>query len=100
MQNSNQSKMFRAIRRWQLSGLSQKAWCEKNELAYSSFHYWYKQYRSQLPDSGPDTPEGFVQLVTEDNIGGGSWCTLTFANGSTLNFHQPVGPEVLKALIH
>ena len=101
MQNGTEQKMFKGIRRWQQSGLSQKAWCEKNKIPYSTFHYWYKRFRTKKePAAIKGTAESFVQLVTKDIVADGSWCTLSFANWSTLNFHQPVSAEVLKSLIH
>ena len=40
--------MFKSISGWRQSGLTQKAWCAKNDITYSSFHYWYGRYRSEV----------------------------------------------------
>ena len=85
-----QQQMFKSITRWQQSGLSQKAWCEKNDIAYATFHYWYKRFRTaEVPAAIQDTDNGFVQLL----VGGTStagWCELVLADGKKLVFHQPV----------
>jgi hypothetical protein len=37
--------MFPKISEWKKSGLNQKAFCRQHKIVYSSFHYWYKQFR-------------------------------------------------------
>lgn len=91
--------MFKRISRWQQSGLSQKAWCEKNNIAYATFHYWYKRYRSNEASVDHGTGEGFVQLMVDDTNQAGCWCELTLPGGKKLVFHQPVGVELLKHLL-
>jgi len=99
MQKSIQQKMFKAVRHWQQSGLTKKAWCAKNKIAYATFHYWYKRYRDQAVVSEQSTSEGFVQLMVNDTTAGGCWCELVWANGPRLIFQQPVSAEFLKGLI-
>jgi hypothetical protein len=100
MQNSIKEKMFKGICRWQHSGLTQKAWCDKNKIAYGTFHYWYKRYRtSEKRVVGQDATEGFVQLMVDDTPKVGCWCELVFPNGRKLAFHQPVGADFLRSLI-
>lgn len=98
MQNSIQQKMFEGIRRWQQSGLKQKAWCEQNGVPYSSFHYWYKRYRNGEPVADKNSSEGFVQLMVNTNRSG-IWCELELAGAKKLVFHQSVSAEFLRALI-
>ncbi|CAN5393109.1 hypothetical protein BH11BAC5_BH11BAC5_47470 [soil metagenome] len=40
------------IDQWQQSGLSQKAFCAANGIAYHVFHYWYGVYRADKNTSG------------------------------------------------
>jgi hypothetical protein len=49
MQYDKQTRkdMYRTIASWKQSGLSQKAYCEQNNIRYYVFHYWYKRYRNQ-----------------------------------------------------
>ena len=99
MKNSVQQKMFKGIRRWQQSGLTQKAWCRKNNIAYATFHYWYKRYRLGDVPTDNRTPEGFVQLMVDDSNPAGCWCELALPGGRKLVFHQPVSVEFLKRLL-
>lgn len=96
-----QQKMFTAIRRWQQSGLSRKTWCENNKIAYATFHYWYKRFRTaELTDNKNIRANSFVQLVVDDQHAGICYCELAFADGKKLLFHQPVTAEFLKALLN
>ena len=49
MVRSTQQRMFTLIRLWQGSGLSQKDFCEKKDIVYATFHYWYKKFRDASP---------------------------------------------------
>ncbi len=91
--------MFECISSWQQSGLSQKAWCEGNNIAYSSFHYWYRRYRIRQAASSPDGKEGFVQLMVQDNVSTAPWCEFVFGNGKKILFHQPVSTVFIKSLL-
>lgn len=91
--------MFDAIIRWQQSGLSQKAWCEQNNVAYSSFHYWYRRYRNQHPDNKVDAEDSFVQLKVQDRPTGTPWCELLLGNGHKLYFHQPVTAAFIRTIL-
>jgi hypothetical protein len=100
MQNSIQQKMFKGISRWQQSGLTQKAWCDKNKITYATFHYWYRRYRtSEKPVLDQHSSEGFVQLRVDGNSSGNCWCELELTNGRKLAFHQAVSADFLRSLI-
>ena len=100
MQDSIRRKMFKGISRWQRSGLTQKAWCEKNSIAYATFHYWYKRYRTSEEQAvSPKSPEGFVQLMVDDPVSAGCCCELVLPNGRKVIFHQPVSAGFLRLLI-
>lgn len=92
--------MFEGVRLWQQSGLTQKAWCEQNNVGYGTFHYWYKQYREEgLAASGDQKPEGgFVRLMVDAPLGP-AWCELVWSDGKKVVFHQPVSPEFIRTLI-
>ena len=93
--------MFKGISRWQQSGLTQKAWCAKNNVAYGTFHYWYKRYRSQDWDDSAhlDDTGGFVQLLVDALPASASGCELLLPDGKRLVFQQPVSAEFLRTLI-
>jgi hypothetical protein len=100
MRKSVQQRMFKAIGRWRHSGLNQKAWCEKNDIAYSSFHYWYKRYRSEVRPQNGEEPDGrFVPLVVEPSPATGAWCDVSLPDGKKLAFHHPVDAGFLRSLI-
>jgi hypothetical protein len=92
--------MFQGISRWQQSGLTQKAWCEKNNVAYATFHYWYKKYRSEEQEPSIECSDGggFVQLMV-DSPSASAWCELLLGEGKKLVFHQAVSVEFMRALI-
>jgi hypothetical protein len=100
MRKSVQQRMFKAISRWRQSGLNQKAWCEKNNLAYSSFHYWYRRYRNEVEPQSGEEPDGqFVPLQVEPSPAIGNWCEVLLPEGKKLAFHHPVSAEFLRSLI-
>ena len=99
MSKCNHQKMFEMISNWQQSGLSQKAWCEQANIAYSSFHYWYRRYRMTQAASCEDAPEGFVQVLVQDKAFNTPWCELVFDNGNRLFLHQPVSAVFIKSLL-
>lgn len=96
MSKNNQQQMFEAITRWQQSGLAQKTWCEQNNMAYSSFHYWYRRFRKQHPAEDLKTAVGFVQLVSPTYS---VWCEVSLPSGTKLCFHQPLPASFLKSLV-
>ena len=99
MQNSLQQKMFKRIVLWQQSNLKQKAWCEKNNMPYATFHYWYKRYRDQALVVQKKNSADFIQLTVNDPLPRSCWCELAFTNGKRLIFQQPVSAEFLRMLI-
>jgi hypothetical protein len=99
MQNSVQQKMFKRIMRWEQSGLNQKAWCEKNKMAYATFHYWYKRYRVRAMVVPQKVPNDFIKLSVNDSAIAGGWCELALTDGKRLVFQQPVSAEFLRMLI-
>jgi hypothetical protein len=99
MQSSLQQKMFRRIDRWKKSGLSKKLWCEKNEMAYATFQYWYKHYRQHLDLSAKDAGSDFIKVTVDDPAMGTPWCELLFANGKKLVLQQPVSADFLRLIL-
>lgn len=92
--------MFKAVSRWPQSGLTQKAWCEKNDFSYSKFHYWYRRYRrEEEAEAGSLGDDRFVPLMVEPTPTTGAWCEVVLAEGKKLAFHQPVSVDFLRALI-
>src|SRR6516225_6274217 len=99
MSKTNQQQMFDGILHWQQSGLSQKAWCEQNDMPYSSFHYWYRRFRNQQPDIKQGKANGFVQVLVQDRSPGAPWCEVVLGDGNRIFFHQPVPVELIRSLL-
>jgi len=91
--------MFDKIRQWQRSGLPQKAWCSKNNMAYSSFHYWYGRFRNLEPVKQVNDKEGFVQLLAHSPMVDVSWCEVFLGKGQRISFHQPVTADFIRNLL-
>lgn len=88
--------MFDAIARWQQSGISQKTWCTQNNVAYSSFHYWYRRFRTQHASEERKPTEGFVKLVSSCYT---PWCEVSLPCGTKLCFQEPLPASFLKSLL-
>lgn len=96
MQSSElQQQMFNHIEQWQNSGLSQKTFCQQINLAYNSFHYWYRRYR--LKEGRPAS--AFIKLGVSP-VAASSHMELIMPDGKRLVFHQPVSADYLKVLIN
>src|SRR3954467_7720131 len=93
-----QEDMLKMIASWKQSGLSQKAYCEQNNIRYYVFHYWYKRYRDQqgAVDNGT-----FVPLNVKPSTFplANSAIEILLPDGKRILFHQPVCPDYLKAII-
>jgi hypothetical protein len=91
-----QKEMFERVVQWQQSGVSQKVWCEQNSMAYATFQYWYKRFRSAAQDQPADD---FVPLMIDASLSN-VWCEVIGVNGTKLVFHQPVSAEFLHSLLN
>ena len=90
--------MFTVIDLWKQSGLSQKAYCEQNNIRYYIFHYWYKRYRNEQ-DAVKDATFVPLNVNTPTFPVTNSAIEMLLPDGKRILFHQPVGPDYLKALI-
>jgi len=86
--------MFSKIRQWKSSGMSQKSFCRQHGIAYHSFHHYYKKIR----DADQNSSTGFIPLQVSDPDTS-IFALLSFSNGNTVQFHQAVSPDYLKALV-
>ena len=95
---NTQEQMFAIISSWKQSNLSQKAYCEQNQLRYHVFHYWYKRYRNQKSRS---TEPAFIPLNVKPSFSDTTCVNIevVLADGKRILFHQPVSSDFLKAVI-
>jgi hypothetical protein len=76
-EQSTEERLFSLIELWQKGNISQKSFCEQNNIAYHVFHYWYRRYRQQQPGGNVFT-ELSVSRSREASV------TLTGSNGIRL----------------
>ena len=93
-----QEDMFKMVGSWKQSGLSQKAYCEQNNIRYHVFHYWYKRYRDEQ-DAGEDV--AFIPLNVKPSTFPvpNSAIEILCPDGKRILFHHTVSSDFLKALI-
>jgi hypothetical protein len=105
-QKYSKGQMYRAIKKWEKSGLTQVKFCKQEQLSPKAFCYWLRKYRSENATSVPfANKEAFipVSLPGRGNMQApfppGGRIELFFPNGVRLNC--PAGIEIhqLKALI-
>ena len=99
--------MYRAIEKWQESGLTQVKFCKQERLSAKAFCYWLRKYRSEKAGTVPTTENNsaFIPVSLSDTSNTGpilqpvQRIELFFPNGVRLNC--PAGIEVnqLKTLI-
>jgi len=90
---------FAVIERYQESGLTQKAFCEIEGLALSTFQYWISKYK-EYQQSDSSLAEAFVELKPQSPLSSlGNAIILSYPNGVTLTVDKDVKPAFLKELI-
>jgi hypothetical protein len=70
MQNKKEyrAEKLQMITDWQQSGLTQRAFCATNNIAYHIFHYWYGVYRSDQNTTCSFLPVNIAPAVNDDQI--------------------------------
>ena len=90
--------MFTLIENWQQSGLSQKAFCDQQQLAAHQFYYWYKCYRIQNDVPDVQAVNGFIEIHSPEPSAQAA-IEILFSCGHRIFFNQPVAASFIKALI-
>jgi hypothetical protein len=90
-------KMKKIIEGWIESGISQREWCNKKKIGYSTFYYWYKRYREQVVVT-PKPQNSFVHLEVDGRGSSQVWGELIFPDGKKLVLHQQVDVDFIKRL--
>ena len=86
--------MFAKIRDWQVSGSTQKSFCEQHKLKQNTFYYWYKQFRNT-----ESSPEDEFIPVTFSQTSAPVFASVVFSSGGSVQLHQVVSPQYLKELL-
>ncbi len=98
---SRTERMYALVGRWQKSGLSKKAFSQKEGITYESFRYWVKKHskESSITREGYNTP-GFVPLQVKPSMDIiPSNIEITYPNGIKVNCPSTIGLGPLKMLI-
>jgi hypothetical protein len=82
MQNKKEhrTQMLQMITQWLQSGLSQRAFCTNNSIAYHVFHYWYGVYRADQNNTGSFLPVKITPATNHEQI------TIKGINGIQVKF--------------
>ena len=83
------------IENWKASGLSQKAWCQREQLPLSSLGYWRKRLRSEASDDAHETPRLIPVSLTQP----GSALTIRLGRQVTIQVGASVDRGLLGDLI-
>jgi hypothetical protein len=76
----HRTEKLQMISQWQQSGLTQKAFCATNNIAYHVFHYWYSVYRYDQNAAGGFLPVKINTPGIHESI------TITGHNGLQAHF--------------
>jgi|SRR5665213_3656150 len=70
MQNKTdqRTQLLGMITQWQESGLTQKAFCTTNNIAYHVFHYWYGVYRSKQKTTNSFVPVKIRSSIKDEPV--------------------------------
>ena len=91
-------EMLEMIDRWKQSGLSQKSFCQKEQIPYHKFYYWLRRSRHKKQDTKETANAGFVKLKIKEPVTFSS-IEVHLPHGTRLFFHAPVSAEYLKTLL-
>lgn len=82
MQNKKEDREqnLQMVTQWEQSGLSQKAFCASNNIAYHVFHYWYRVYRSNQKATSSFLPVNITPARNPEQI------TITGVSGIQIQF--------------
>lgn len=98
--SARQTEMFKTIKEYQKSDVSQNQFCEENNLSKSTFLYWLKKYRKEK-----SSPEGFIPLnISQPNSDGvprelGGDYRIELPNGIRIQLDGPEGLELIANII-
>lgn len=84
------------IEAWQLSGLSQVAYCREHQLNSKTFSNWLQAYRSQQVTSAAPT---LIPVEIKSKASPSGTLCLRWPQGHTLELPEEVSPQWLAELL-
>jgi hypothetical protein len=89
-----QTWMFEKIEQWKESGITQKQFCQEQEIALSNFFYWQKKYRKQL-QSAP----GFIPIAVHGHTKDSASIEIIYPNGVRIQLPSTMHPSAVGEFI-
>ena len=84
-----QVEMLSLIEQWQESGKTQQAFCQQNNLTYTTFYYWLKRYRRGVDESS------FLPI----EVSSGSYIEIRYPGGIILQLPAATSLSTVKQLL-
>ncbi|MGH7393563.1 MAG: IS66 family insertion sequence element accessory protein TnpA [Candidatus Rokuibacteriota bacterium] len=92
------------VKKYLNSGLTQKAFCQREDLVYATFQSWLRKYRTTQQPYHQASPRGtgFIPLRVQPAVTAphATFCTLEYPNGVRLHLAAPLDPQLLSHLIY
>ena len=87
----NRKFWTRQVQAYHLSGLSQKEFCQKNDLIYSSFGYWKRRLESSAKTEGIEFVEIDAAAISDNSA------AVTLSVGQLdIRIHNDANPEMIR----
>lgn len=77
---------------WHNSGLSQKVWCQREQVPLSSLQYWRRKLRGPAKHSATESGQRFIPVAVTT-----SSAAMTLRVGSTLSIE--IAPDIERSLL-
>ncbi len=96
--------MFAVIEKYLASDVTQKEFCQQENLSYSTFQFWLHKYRkannsckNNESSQAPFVPINFCEPNARSSH---QSCTIEFPNGVVVRFSETVDVRYLSQLVH
>jgi len=83
--------------------LTQRAFCQREGLGYTTFQSWLQKYRSAHRQTSAPVRRGFIPIRLQPPTVAAlpaTSCALEFPNGVVVHLAGPLDPQLLSYLIH
>jgi transposase-like protein len=91
------------VEKYLQSGLTQKAFCQRENLVHGTFHSWLRKHRAtrRRPRASSPTWSGFIPLCVQPapTAAHAASCTLEYPNGVLIHFSGTVDAQLLSSLL-
>jgi hypothetical protein len=92
---NREQEMFTMIKASQESGISNKAYCEREGIRPANFYYWQKRYR----ESQIKTEDKFIPMQVEQTLNGLKEIEICYPNGVRVKLPQGIDLSVIRSFI-